>query len=156
MSGKIYLMGDDGGLVAMEEEPYEAEALLQKLLAEYPDLLAGEQMRPSSPRRWLLVSRELGVPEVIIEKAPSADLWAGQTDEDELGYSYEDMDQLLFLLIEERMTAEACVEEGFEFVFVAEIVNRVKRYRYKSTLPLVGTVGQYPLSELEQLPLFMN
>jgi hypothetical protein len=68
MSGKIYLMGDDGGLVAMEEKPYEAEALLQKLLAEYPDLLAGEQMRPSSPRRWLLVSRELGVPEDESEK----------------------------------------------------------------------------------------
>ena len=102
------------------------------------------------------LAKELGVPEVIIEKAPSADLWAGQTDEDELGYSYEDMDQLLFLLIEERMTAEACVEEGFEFVFVAEIVSRVKRYRYKSTLPLAGTVGQYPLSDLEQLPLFMN
>lgn len=68
MSGKIYLMGDDGGLVAMHEEPYEAEALLQKLLAEYPDLLAGDQMRPSSPRRWLLVSRELGVPEDESEK----------------------------------------------------------------------------------------
>ena len=54
------------------------------------------------------------------------------------------------------MTAEACVEEGFEFVFVAEIISRVKHYRYKSILPLVGTVDQYPLADLEQLPLFMN
>jgi len=102
------------------------------------------------------LARELGVPEVIIEKAPSADLWEGQTDEEELGYSYEDLDQLLYLLIEERLTAEACVEEGFEFDFVAEIVSRVKRYRYKTTLPLVGTVGQYPLSDLEQLPFFIK
>jgi hypothetical protein len=68
MSGRIYLMGEAGALVAMEEVPYEAEALLQKLLAEYPDLLAGDQMRPSSPRRWLLVTRELSVPEDDSEK----------------------------------------------------------------------------------------
>ena len=102
------------------------------------------------------ISGELGVPEVIIEKAPSADLWAGQTDEAELGFTYDDMDQLLYLLVEEKLTAEACVEKGFEGDFVAEIISRVKRYRYKSTLPLVGTFSQYPLSDLEQLPLFMN
>ncbi|MEA3510778.1 MAG: hypothetical protein U9R51_05015, partial [Actinomycetota bacterium] len=69
MSGKIYLVGDDGELLTMQEEPYEAEALLQRLLAEYPDLLAGDQMRPSAPRRWLLVSRELSVPDDESEKA---------------------------------------------------------------------------------------
>lgn len=102
------------------------------------------------------LAKELGVPEVIIDKAPSADLWAGQTDEDELGFTYEDMDQLLYFLVEEKLTAAACVEKGFEAEFVNEIISRVKRYRYKSTLPRVGTVGQYPLSDLEQLPLFMN
>ena len=102
------------------------------------------------------LAEELGVPDVIIKKPPSADLWEGQTDEDELGHSYEDLDQLLYLLIEEKLTAEDCVKKGFEFVFVAEIISRVKRYRYKSTLPLGGTVGQYPLSDLEQLPVFMK
>jgi NAD+ synthase len=102
------------------------------------------------------LARELDVPEVIITKAPSADLWAGQTDEGELGYSYNDMDQLLYLLIEEKLTAADCVESGIDGDFVAEIISRVKRYRYKSTLPLVGSVGQYSLSDLEQLPLYSS
>jgi len=100
------------------------------------------------------LSRELGIPDVIIYKAPSADLWAGQTDEEELGYSYEDMDQLLYLLVEEKLTAEACLDHGFSKVVVEGIINRVKRYRFKSILPRAGTVGQYPLSELEELPFF--
>ena len=100
------------------------------------------------------LARELGVPEVIIQKAPSADLWAGQTDEGELGYSYDDMDQLLYLLVEEKLTAEACVQKGFTANFVEAIIGRVKRYRYKSTLPLAGSVGQFPLSDLEDLPFY--
>ncbi len=63
VGGTIYLVGDDGGLLAMDEEPYEAEELLQTLLADYPNLLAGDQMRPSAPRRWLLITRELSVPD---------------------------------------------------------------------------------------------
>jgi hypothetical protein len=58
--GKIYLREDDG-LVAMTEAPYDAEEILQGLLADYPDLLAGDQMRPSEPRRWLLISREAAI-----------------------------------------------------------------------------------------------
>ncbi len=53
----------------MNEAPYEAEALLQRLLADYPDLLAGDQMRSSSPRRWLLISREVSVPDDESERA---------------------------------------------------------------------------------------
>lgn len=62
MNGRIYLWQGDS-LVAMTEAAYEAEAVLQQLLAEYPDLLAGDQMRPAEPRRWLLVDREVGVPD---------------------------------------------------------------------------------------------
>ncbi len=60
--GKIYLREKDG-LVPMTEARYDAEDILQGLLADYPDLLAGDQMRPSEPRRWLLISREAGVPD---------------------------------------------------------------------------------------------
>ncbi len=62
VAGKIYLMGHDGELHALEERPYPQEERLQMLLADYPDLLAGEQMDEIAPRRWLLVSREQGVP----------------------------------------------------------------------------------------------
>lgn len=62
MGGRIFHLGQDGTLDPMIETPYEAESLLQELLAEYPDLLAGEQVDPVSPRRWLLLKRETGVP----------------------------------------------------------------------------------------------
>ncbi|MBW4578594.1 MAG: hypothetical protein KME42_03350 [Tildeniella nuda ZEHNDER 1965/U140] len=61
MSSGIYLVQNDNQLVQMRESPYESEDLLQELLAKYPDLLAGEQMNSVEPRRWLLISREMGV-----------------------------------------------------------------------------------------------
>lgn len=61
MKGKIYLLDDKDGLRAMNETPYESEKLLQELLAKHPDLLAGDQIDRSEPRRWLLVSREMAV-----------------------------------------------------------------------------------------------
>lgn len=61
-SGKIYVVDSDETLHALEQRPYVSEDLLQTLLERYPDLLAGEQMSPSEPRRWALVSREVGVP----------------------------------------------------------------------------------------------
>jgi len=100
------------------------------------------------------LSRELGVPEAIITKAPSADLWAGQTDEDEIGYTYDDMDQIFYLLVEEHLTRKACIEEGFPPDFVDAMIKRIKRYRFKSILPRAGTVGQYPLADLEELPFY--
>ncbi|HEY3266032.1 MAG TPA: hypothetical protein VGM37_03840 [Armatimonadota bacterium] len=57
-AGNIYLIQSDKTLVPMAEQAYDSEALLQSLLAEYPDLLAGEQMNRDAPRRWLLIARE--------------------------------------------------------------------------------------------------
>jgi hypothetical protein len=62
MAGKIYLLNEGGSLQTMTEQPYENEALLQGLLGAYPDLMAGDQMDENTPRRWLLISREVGVP----------------------------------------------------------------------------------------------
>lgn len=63
MPDKIYLIGKDEDLSPMVEQPYANEDLLQQLLAKYPDLLAGEQMGTETPRRWLLVTREMAVPD---------------------------------------------------------------------------------------------
>jgi hypothetical protein len=60
--GKIYLIQEDDTLQDLSEEPYASEELLQTLLEKYPDLLAGDQIDDVTPRRWLLVSREVGVP----------------------------------------------------------------------------------------------
>lgn len=62
MSGVIYLMRDKGELVAMSEHAYDTEDLLQGYLADHPDLLAGDQINNVEPRRWLLISREMGLP----------------------------------------------------------------------------------------------
>lgn len=62
MSGKIYLRQPDGALRGMSEARFESEDVLQQLIAEYPDLLPGDQIDAESPRKWLLVDRELGVP----------------------------------------------------------------------------------------------
>ncbi len=62
MSGGIFLMQDSGMLVEMREASYDSEALLQELLAQYPSLLAGDQINAEVPRRWLLVTREMSVP----------------------------------------------------------------------------------------------
>ncbi len=62
MSGVIYLVHGEGTLVPMTEQSYDSEDVLQRLLADYPDLLGGEQMNASTPRRWLLLAREAGLP----------------------------------------------------------------------------------------------
>lgn len=61
MSGTIYLIKDDSKLVEMKEEPYNSEDLLQELLERYPNLLAGDQIDSVSPRKWLLVKREIAL-----------------------------------------------------------------------------------------------
>lgn len=62
MNSKIFVVQNDRSLTPLVEAPFESEDIFQSLLELYPDLLAGEQMNPSAPRRWLLVSREYGVP----------------------------------------------------------------------------------------------
>src|SRR5687768_10583348 len=65
MNGKIFVLHDNDTLTPLQEGPFENEDVFQELLERYPDLLAGEQMNPASPRRWLLVSREYGVPREV-------------------------------------------------------------------------------------------
>ena len=67
MSGGIYLVQGNGDLVEMSEQPYNSEDILQELLAKYPNLLAGDQMDSEEPRRWLLVTREMGLPSDDLE-----------------------------------------------------------------------------------------
>ncbi len=72
MSGTIYLLNDSKQLVELRESSYNSEALLQELLASYPKLLAGDQMNSDDPRRWLLVRREMPVP----DEAAGAGRWS--------------------------------------------------------------------------------
>jgi NAD+ synthase len=87
------------------------------------------------------LSRAVGVPTVIIDKPPSADLWAGQTDEQELGFTYEQADQLLFLLVDQRYTPEECVEAGFDKNFINTVLNRIRRNHFKRVMPPVAKIS---------------
>jgi NAD+ synthase len=84
------------------------------------------------------LSRAMGVPQQIIDKPPSADLWAGQTDEGELGFTYAEVDQLLYLLVDQRYSPQDCVEAGFQAEFVSQVVERVRRSHFKRILPPVA------------------
>ena len=87
------------------------------------------------------LSRAMGVPSAIIDKPPSADLWIGQTDEGELGYTYAEVDRLLFLLVDERYTPEECIEAGFAAGFVRGVVERIRRNQFKRVLPPVAKLS---------------
>ena len=87
------------------------------------------------------LSRAMGVPSSVIDKPPSADLWEGQTDEGELGYSYDAVDQLLYLLVDQRYRPEECIEEGFDANFVNSVWRRVRMNHYKRTMPNIPKVS---------------
>jgi NAD+ synthase len=87
------------------------------------------------------LARALGVPEAIVAKPPSADLWSGQTDEGELGFTYAEVDQLLYLLVDQRYSPEECVAAGFAADFVTAVVERVRRNHFKRILPPVAKLS---------------
>lgn len=83
----------------------------------------------------------LEVPDPIIEKPPSADLWQGQTDEGELGFSYEQVDRLLYLLVDQRYRPEDCLPFGFSETFVRQVLARVRATHYKRVLPPIAKLS---------------
>jgi NAD+ synthase len=87
------------------------------------------------------LARALAVPEVILDKPPSADLWAGQTDEAELGFTYAKVDQLLLLLVDGRYAPDDCVEAGFEREFVDAVLQRVRQNQFKRVLPPIAKLS---------------
>ncbi|MEN4013753.1 MAG: NAD+ synthase [Chloroflexota bacterium] len=87
------------------------------------------------------LAEALGVPESLRSKPPSADLWHGQTDEGELGYTYAEVDRLLYLLVDQRYTPQECIEAGFAQAFVFAVVERVQRNQFKRVLPPIAKLS---------------
>jgi len=87
------------------------------------------------------LSRAMNIPAPIIEKAPSADLWEDQTDEGELGFTYDQADQLLYLLVDQRYSPQECVDAGFDEKFVDAVVKRVRRNQFKRMLPPIAKLS---------------
>lgn len=86
------------------------------------------------------LSRYLKIPNELIEKKPSADLWEGQTDEQEMGLTYKEADQVLYRILEENKTVEEVLGEGFNKDLVDNIVRRMNRSEYKRRMPLIAKI----------------
>jgi NAD+ synthase len=89
---------------------------------------------------WQLAGA-LGVPKNIIEKKPSADLWEGQTDEGEFGFSYNRVDHLLYFMIDERRSETELKVLGFEGAFIARVKKMIRTTQFKRRLPLIAKVS---------------
>jgi NAD+ synthase len=88
------------------------------------------------------LARAIGVPEPIVEKPPSADLWIGQTDEDEMGLAYAEVDQLLYLLVDERYSPEEAIEAGFDRVYVERVWKLIRTMQFKRRGPLIAKLSK--------------
>jgi NAD+ synthase len=80
----------------------------------------------------------LGVTRSIINKAPSADLWDGQNDEDDLGYTYAQLDAALKMYVEDRLTKEEIVKKGIDSEMLDMIIGRIFRNHFKRKMPVIA------------------
>lgn len=87
------------------------------------------------------LARHLRLPEEIVEKTPSADLWEGQSDEADLGFGYEEADILLYMMLEKRMSREAILQEGIDEAFYDRVRKMVVRNQYKRMMPVIAKVS---------------
>ena len=89
---------------------------------------------------WQLAAA-LGVPDRIVGKKPTADLWSGQTDEGELGFSYGEVDRLLYAMIDERRSDEELGAMGFDARFVRTVQTMVQKSQFKRRPPVVAKIS---------------
>jgi NAD+ synthase len=87
------------------------------------------------------LSAAVGVPDEIIRKAPSADLWPGQTDETEAGFSYPELDRLLFWRIDKRRSVDEVVALGYDRAMVERVDRMVAGAEFKRQVPPVAKLG---------------
>ena len=77
------------------------------------------------------LAKDLGIPDRIIKKAPTAGLWSGQTDEGELGFTYEEVDRLLYYMIDEKKSDEELIKLGFKKEFIEKVRDKIKNTEHK-------------------------
>src|SRR6267143_314824 len=83
----------------------------------------------------------VGVPVEIVRKPPTAELWVGQTDEGELGFTYADADLVLYHMVDRRLRPAELIEHGFDAQLVMRIRELVRRNHYKRVMPLIAKVS---------------
>ncbi len=88
------------------------------------------------------LAKHLGVPESLINKAPSADLWQDQSDEKELGFTYKLADEIMFLLVDKMYKPEVVISMGYNEDIVNKVYNKIKKSQFKRRPPLIAKVSQ--------------
>ncbi|WP_291492656.1 NAD+ synthase [Desulfurella sp.] len=89
-----------------------------------------------------ILSKYMGVPQSIIDKKPTADLWVGQSDEEELGFSYDEADLILYHLFDKRLSIDEVVNLGFRENIVNGIFERVRKNQFKRLPPIIAKVSR--------------
>lgn len=87
------------------------------------------------------LAAHLDVPAEIVAKKPSADLWVGQTDEEELGFSYDAVDRLLYYLVDRRYERPALIDLGFQTEFIDAVTRKIRSSQYKRRPPVIAKVS---------------
>jgi NAD+ synthase len=87
------------------------------------------------------LAAHLGVPQPILSKDPTGDLWIGQTDEGELGFTYAEVDRLLVLLVDRRWRRAELLRAGFAADFVDRVVTMIRRNHYKRRMPVIAKLS---------------
>jgi NAD+ synthase len=95
---------------------------------------------------WLLADY-LGVPKEIIDKPPSADLWTGQTDEEEIGYTYDQIDTLLHYLVDLRYSVEMLTDLGYSADMVNDIRKRIQLFQFKRRPPIIAKLSNRTINQ---------
>lgn len=93
------------------------------------------------------LARFLDVPKEIIEKEPSADLWQGQTDQQELGYTYQEIDRLMYYIVDERYPDEFIRENGFKQKTIDDIKRRIQKNQFKRRPPVIAKLSNRTINQ---------
>jgi NAD+ synthase len=95
---------------------------------------------------WKL-AKYLNVPEEIVNKAPSADLWIGQTDESELGYTYEEIDLFLFYYIDRRYSDDILISMGYSEKMIVDIKSKIQKNQFKRRPPVIAKLTNRTINQ---------
>lgn len=87
------------------------------------------------------MARAMNLPISIIDKPPSADLWEGQSDEEDLGISYDEVDRILYLMFDERFRLGELLEAGFPKEQVTKVYSMVRRNQFKRRPPIIAKIS---------------
>ncbi|MBN1272118.1 MAG: NAD+ synthase [Candidatus Aminicenantes bacterium] len=88
-----------------------------------------------------MLARHIGIPKQILNKKPSAGLWKGQTDEGEIGLTYKELDEILFLRVDNKKSREEILAKGYSEKSVDHILKLIKKSSFKRNLPPIPKIS---------------